>query len=522
MTEWLKTYTEQFKEIWGKMNSRAKAIIIAVTTLVFFALIYMMISSGSSNYQVLFSNLAASDADTIIQSLEEDNIAYRLEDNGSTILVSEEMVHRTRLDMAGQDLPSSGVVGFEIFDQSSFGTTDFERNVNYYRAISGELSRSIQGMDSVDYARVQITAPRESIFAEEEQAAEASVLLRLASGQRIGEAQVRAISNLVASSVQGLDANNVTIVDTAGNLLTAGFNSEDSAGQVNMERFEVERDFSEALREDLNLLLSRVLGPDNFTVQVQAKLNFDQREVESREFSPVVDDEGIVRSEQEESESYEGADGTAGGVPGTESNIPQYQNLDEDGEQSNYERSDTITNYEINERIERHVYAPGDLERISVAVVLNQSDPDMDLAGIQEIVQAAIGYDQARGDLVTVNNLAFDRSLQEEIAEAEVAALEAERSERFIYGALIAFILLALLIIFIVMRRSAEPSSEELVPGKAIDFMVDEDLEEEVAATTGLTDEEKARKKLRESVAKTVGEKPEEVAQLLKSWLTED
>ncbi|MEJ6950212.1 flagellar basal-body MS-ring/collar protein FliF [Natronospora cellulosivora (SeqCode)] len=524
MSEFLKPYIDQFKEQWSKINSTGRWIIVLITALVFLALTYIIFVSGSSQYQVLFSNLDPRDADTIIQRLEDTNASYRLEDDGRTIMLPSDMVHRTRLDMAGQGLPSQGVVGFEIFDQSSFGTTDFERRVNYYRAISGELSRSIQAMDSVDYARVQITAPRESIFLENEQEAEASVLLRLAPGRNLNEAQIRAISNLVAGSVQGMSENKVTIVDTAGNLLSAVLQagSNDPYNTMRMNRFDIEREFAEALRQDLRLLLSRILGPDNFTIQVQAKLNFDQREVESREFSPVVGDEGIARSRQEEYEYYEGNDGALGGVPGTENNLPQYQYLDEDGSQSQFERSDTITNYEINERIERRVYAPGELERISVAVVLNQDDPNLDLTGIEEIVRAAIGYEQSRGDLVTVSNLVFDRSLEEEIARAEAASLEAERSSMYLYSALIALTLIVLLILFIFIKRSVDPVSEEVIPGKAIDFTVDEDLEKEVAASNGLTEEEKARIQLRENIAKTVGEKPEDVAQLLKTWLTED
>lgn len=524
MFEWLKPFIQQFKELWNNLSTSARVIIVAGVIGVILALIFMVTLTGNTRFQVLFSNLEARDANAIVQRLEESGTPYRLENEGRTILVSSDIVHPTRLQMAGEGLPSQGVVGFEIFDQTSFGTTDFERRVNFYRAIGGELSRSIQGITAVDYARVQITAPSESIFVEEDQPAEASVLLRIVPGYRLQENQVRAIANLVASSVQGLDPNNVTIIDTDGNLLTSSADAGNGYlnSQTTMNQFEIERKFADGLKQDLKALLAKVLGPDNYTLQVKAKLNFDQREVESKEYSPVVDDEGIIRSREEQSESYQGS-ASGGGVPGTTSNIPQYQNVEGESGNGQYESSDIVTNYEINEKIERRVYAPGELERISVAVVVDEGLDEENIDKIQNVVQAAIGYDTGRGDTVTVTNLAFDRSLEEEIAQAEAAALEAGKNRTYLYSGLIIFVFILFIILFRMMKGSMEPVSEDVIPGKAIDYMVDESLEDEVVASKGLlTKEEKQRKKLRETVAKTVSEKPEDVARLLKSWLLED
>ncbi len=522
MFDWIKPYAKQLKELWGNINTRAKVIVITISLCVIISLLYLIIWNGTPQYQTLFNNLAASDADAILQRLEEDGVEYRLSDNGQAILVSSNVLHKTRLQMAGEGLPSQGIVGFEIFDQSSFGTTDFERKVNFYRALGGELSRSIQVMDAVDYARVQITAPEESIFVEEDRSAQASVLLKIVPGNRLNEANVRAITNLVAGSVQGLEVGSVTIVDTAGNLLTS-INEKDGLmnSQFSMQQFEIERQFSKGLKQDLRLLLTKVLGPNNYTLQVKTKMNFDQHEVESKEYSPIIGEEGIVRSQQEHLESYQNTSGNNEGVPGTTSNIPQYQQIDNE-QSGDYENSEVITNYEINEKIERHIYAPGEVEQISVAVAINNSIEEDSIAQIENMVQAAIGYDSERGDIVSVNKLAFDRSLEEEIAQAEAAAIAANKSRMYLYGGLIAFVLIILLILFIIMKRSGESVNEELLPGKAIDFMVDENLEGELAATSSLTDEEKERKQLRDAISRTVSEQPEEVAQLLKSWLTDD
>ncbi|NLM96260.1 MAG: flagellar M-ring protein FliF [Halanaerobiaceae bacterium] len=521
MFDWIKPYSEQFNDFWSKLNKRARIVIITIVLTLVIGLISIIIWSSSSPYQILFNNLAPVDANSIIQKLEEEGISYRLADNGRTILVPAEYVYKTRLLMAGEGLPTQGVVGFEIFDQSSFGTTDFERKVNFYRALSGELSRTIQTMNNVEFARVQISAPEESIFIEEDKPAQASVLLKIKPGRTLSAGQVQAISNLVASSVQGLKTENVTIVDTTGNLLTPVFQEEALLNsQLAMKQFEIERQFAEGLKQDLRILLTRVLGSNNFTLQVNARLNFDQRQVESKEYYPVIDEEGIIRSQQEYLESYQGVNPGSGGVPGTSSNIPQYQ-LVENELYGQYENTERITNYEINEKIERHIYAPGKVEHISVAVVVNDLIDETTLDKIEEIVKASIGYDSMRGDIVAITSLAFDRSLEEEYARLESAAYQAERTRMYLYSGLIIFVLLTLVILTISLKRSVQTASEEIIPGKAVDFIIG-DEEEMSSITEELTEEERQRIQLRDAIAKAVSEQPAEVAQLLKSWLLDE
>jgi flagellar M-ring protein FliF len=523
MGDWLKAYIEQLKDLWNNLNNRAKLVIGLGVVGVFFVLVFIIIWSGSNiHYQTLFSQLQPRDADAIIKRLDEEGIPYRLTDDGQTIMVSSDIVHKTRLEMAGVGLPSQGVVGFEIFDQSSFGTTDFERKVNFYRALSGELSRSIQAMDGVDYARVQITAPKESLFIEEEEPAEASVLLRLASGFRLDQIQIRAITNLVASSVQGLTPDRVTVVDTAGNLYTRNFNDNNLlTGQLALNHFEIERQFEEGLKSDLRSMLTKILGPDNYTVQVKVSLNFDQREVESKEYYPVVGEEGIVRSRQEQVETYQGEDGS-GGVPGTTSNTPRYEIIENTGESGTYESSNIVTNYEINEKIERHVYAPGEVERIAVAVVINEAMDQENLDKIEQIVRTAINYNSDRGDNVTVTGLPFDDTLEREMTAAVASAESARRTQTYIYAGLIGLIFIILFSVFMVLRKTTEPVGEDIVPGKAVDYLVEDEIEKEVAVTAAVSEQDLRRQKLRETIADIVTEKPEEVAQLLKSWLLDE
>jgi len=526
MGEWLKAYFEQLTELWSKLNKRAKLVISIGVAAVFVTLLFIIFwGSGSMQYQTLFSQLQPQDADAIIKKLEEDGRSYSLVDNGTTIMVPADVVHKVRLEMAGAGLPSQGVVGFEIFDESSFGRTDFERQVNFYRAVGGELSRSIQVMDGVEYARVQVSAPRESLFIEDEEPAEASVLLRLAPEFILRDSQIKAIINLVASSVQGLSPERVTLVDSSGNLYYSNFEDEEpTSSEQAQSNFDIERQFERGLRNDLRAMLSRIMGPNNYTVQVKASLNFDQRQVESKEYYPVVNDEGIIRSQQQETENYQGGVG-AEGVPGTASNDPRYEIIEEGAEAGSYGSSRIITNYEINEKIERHVYAPGDVERLAVAVVVNKVMEPEEVETLENVIRAAVNYDNQRGDNITVTGLQFDDSLEQEITAAAAMAESQEKRRLYIYSGLIAFIFIILLIMFIILRKSMAPAEEEVIPGRAVDYLVGEEEDEEedeIDISTSLSEEEKRRQKLRKTIADIITDRPEEVAQLLKSWLLEE
>lgn len=517
MLETLDEYKGQLKNIWNNLTNKAKVVIGISTVGIISLLVFLIIFGSRSSYETLFRNLNSEDAAAIVEQLESQGISYQLEDNSTTIKVPEEKVHKARLDMAGEGLPAQGEVGFEIFDQSQFGTTDFEREVNYYRALGGELSRSIRSMRPVEFARVQITPPEDSLFTEDERSAKASVLLKLNSGVSLGESQIKAIANLVANGVQDLEAEQVSIVDSKGKLLTAGLREDDNS-QSTGNRMDMEREFENGLKNDLEVMLNRVIGPDNFAVQVQANLNFDQREVESRTYSPVEDEEGIVRSEEVTEESHQGRDGSGEGAPGTSSNLPQYTEEDEEEITNNFERTDRVTNYEINEKLERQVYSPGEVEKLSVSVIVDESVDEENMENIRNSVAAAIGYEEDR-DLIEVTSVPFDRSLEEEAEQAAAAASARETRKNYIYGGLIALISLLLFISIIFFRRNRE---EEYTPGQRMDVEVGDEASAEISATEELTEEEKMRKEMREKLEEMVYEEPEGVAEILKSWLMEE
>jgi len=524
MWDSLNDYIENIKELWGNLDGKAKIMIGAGTVLMLVVFGYLIISGDSTVYTPLYTDVVQEDAGKIVNSLKEKNIPYRLTNNGSTIEVPKDQVHQARIDLASEGLPHQGVVGFEIFDQSNFGTTDFERKVNYYRAVGGELSRSIKVMNGVEYAKVQITAPKDSLYLDEEKSASASVLLQLDSGFRMNTAQINSITNLVASSVQDMTPSDVTVIDTGGNLLSAENNGNNMNSQISQENMEIQNNFEQGLERDLQKLLTKVLGPDNFSVNVSAKLNFDQREVESKTYMPVADGEGIVRSEEVREETNDVTSNGNGGAAGTESNIPEYQGEGAATQTSQSEKTNTVTNYEINEKIERRVYAGGEVERLSVSVMVDGEQEQALINKIEESVQTAIGYDPNRGDEVSVNSYNFDNSLEQEIAQAREAEASAERNRMYIYGGLIVLIIIILSAIIFFVRRgmSSSTTPQPVQRGQMVDYESKEVEEVEDYSKPTLSEEEKKKKQLTEELEDVVADQPDDVAKLLKNWLMED
>lgn len=524
----IKEFLNQLQELWNKLDTRAKIVIGSASVVVFTGLIFLVFVLGDPNYQPIYEDLTPEDASAIVDELENRGVSYRLQDGGGTILVPSEHVHDMRLALAGEDLPTSGQVGFEVFDDVQFGTTDFERRVNLYRAMGGELSRSIETMDVISTARVQITAPEESLFITEERPAEASVMIDLESGQQLSSHQARAIGDLVASGVPDLQLENVTIVDTAGNLLSPDNMGEDDnfrqAQDISSTQREMEREYEENLRERLNAMLTRILGPDNFTVQVQSRMDFDLRERESHTYLPIIDEEGLPRSREELREIYHGGDVPEdGGAPGTASNIPGYLSADDMEEEGFYERTEETINYEMDEVIEREEFAPGTIEQLSVSVMVDEEMGEDELLVLEESIQAAAGFDAERGDTVNVSSLEFDRTIEEEMAAAREREEAARRRQFLIYsGLIVGILLLALLTVFLLRRRGRQ--EKRAVPeGARVDMMVEEEEEEEIELPDEeLSEDEKKVRKMREELHEMAEDQPEEMAELIKSWLMEE
>lgn len=507
----------QVKTLWSGLSRAQRALMLAAVGALF---LFLLITAGQmsrTDFLPLFTRLRPEDAGEIIAALKEKGITYRLVDDGTTVLVPKEHVYETRIELAGKGLPKGGVVGFEVFNQTALGQTDFERKLRYNWALQGELTRTIRELDGVADARVHIVLPEKSLFVEDQREATASVLLEFEPGAVLSQSQILGIANLLARSVEGLQPQNVTIVDNKGNVLSDGVAREEGtrADQERVaSRLQVERGYERELERSLQVMLEKVYGPSKVVVRVSAELNFDVREETSEIFEPVGQGGGIVRSEQQTSESYRGGGTPPTGVPGVTSNVPGYvAQSDGSGE---YERSESTTNYEINRRQEHKVAAPGTLDRLSVAVWIDGSLNDADRQSVEQMVTAALGLNAQRGDQVSVVAMPFGTK---EVEAATAPATAASHAISWVQWAPVAGGLVAIGLFLLWRRRRDSPAQGQAAPS-GFEAVVDEKVEE--PQPSPISPEERERRRRLGELERMAKQQPREFARLLKTWLVEE
>mgnify|MGYP001252563877 FL=1 len=403
----------QFLNYWNK-TSKSQRIVTITLLLAAAILIPTLIQwANTPSYSVAFSGLSEADAGQIVQKLEENGIDYRLRDSG-TILVRSDKVYDVRLRMAREGLPKSSTVGYELFSQNTLGMTEFTQRVNYQRALEGELERTIGSIESIESVRVHVVTPEKSLLVSDQAPTTASVTLKVKPGRNIEMAQVRAITHLVASSVEGLQPENVVVVDTEGNMLSSGGSDDlaNAAAQSDSQRA-AEAQAAAEVRRRVQTMLDKILGPNRSTVQAAVAMDWSHREVTSNTFDPTP---VAVRSSQKINESYNTDGVVSGGVPGAASNlptpVPQLTGTPQPG--MIYSRSEETINYEISQVQSKEIITPGRIARVSVSVMVDNVTDAGQLATIKAAVAAAAGIDEARGDQVVVESIAFDHTYAEQ------------------------------------------------------------------------------------------------------------
>lgn len=431
-----------------KVRALPKPVLLGAAAAVVAAIVAVAMWSSEPNYKVLFSNLDDRDGGAIVTALGTMNVPYRYNDTGTALLVPAERVYDTRLQLASQGLPRGGSVGFELMDNARFGASQFAEQINYQRGLEGELARSIEAMHTVQHARVHLAMPRQSLFVRERQAPTASVLLNVYPGRSLSDAQVSAISWLVASSVPELTAENVSIVDQNGRLLSAPL-GEGRGMDADQMRFV--REMEQRTVERILTILNPLVGPGNVHAQASADVDFSRREETSEVYRPNQEPgQAAVRSQQTSDSTQRGVN-PAQGVPGALSNQAptnaqapianppqpqpprpgqpqqpanaqqQQQQQQQTGTQAATgnlnERRDATTNYEVDRTIS-HIKQPvGTLKRLSVAVVVNyirdkdgepQALPPEELNKLTNLVREAMGYSDTRGDSLNLVNSQFN------------------------------------------------------------------------------------------------------------------
>lgn len=370
----------------------------------------------------LFSNLEPDDASRIAGRLEAMGVTYELADGGSTVRVPRDAVHETRLSLAAEGLPGGGTVGFELFDEQRFGESDFSEQVKYRRALEGELSRTIGHLAGVDRARVHLVLPTRTLFADDEGQGSASVVLHLRPGWRMREDQSRGIAHLVASSVQGLRIDNVTLVDGEGRRLDDGGDEERLSGDA----LEYRRNLEQSKERAVQQLLDAMLGAGHSIVRVSADVDFSREERTEESYDP---ESVATRSLDvlEESDGTEQQD--AAGVPGVVSNLPGGEPAQATLAERGLSRRRETRNYEVSKVVKRNVEPVGRLAKLHAAIVVDGTwkgegdDREFvprdaeELAQIEALATSALGLDEERGDALTVASMPF---AVEEIEEPEL------------------------------------------------------------------------------------------------------
>lgn len=363
------------------------------------------------SFAPLYSGLQQDDAAQIVSKLREQKVPYRVSGGGTAVEVSSDKVYEVRLQLAEAGLPRGGNVGFELFDSNRVGLTQFGERINYQRALQGELERTISEIDSVESARVHLVLPEEKLYTDEAAKPSASVVLKLRGGRAIAQQQVRGIVHLVSSGVEGLSADNVEVLDTSGNLLSAGpgIAGDGLSGGIVLARLEMERQFEGEIERKVQSMLDKVSGPDKAVVRINAILDFDTRETEEAIYEPGADGKGILESQQESRETYRGKGvPPASGVPGVASNIaakpPTPPSI---GENEGYERSETTSKYQITKKIQKSTITPGQVKRLQMALFVDESVESDQLKAMEKAASAAAGIDAQRGDQVVVESVPF-------------------------------------------------------------------------------------------------------------------
>ncbi|MDR3563809.1 MAG: flagellar basal-body MS-ring/collar protein FliF [Negativicutes bacterium] len=514
MPEW----REQIMRLWQNFGNRQKYMIVGSAVVLFLLIIagtYWW--GGRADYVPLFTGMDAKDAGEVAAKLKELKIPYEIGSNGTAIMVPSKEVYKVRLDLASQGLPR-GSKGFEIFDQTKFGATEFQNKVYYLQALQGELTRTIEQMAEVEKVRVHIVLPEDSLYKKNEKPATASIMLKLRPSAQLTREQVKGIVNLAAHSIQGLKPENITVVDNFAHVLNDQSDAPGMPSAATMTQIELTKKVQEDLQKSAASLLEQVLGPGKAAVRVSVDLNFDQKTVDRQVFEPVIEDKGIVRSSQDSSENYKGSSPQSGGVPGTTSNIPGY--VTGNNNQSTYEKKDVTRNYEINELKEKVVVAPGAIRRLTVAVLVDDSVTKAQQDAITKTVSSALGFNQARGDVVSVESISFstDAADKQRKEELDLEQQQARSQWMKLGAAAVAVIGFFYLLRSLMRRRQAEDAEPEVID-------IEQVLQEQHVMdkqSTELTPQEKERLAQREMIAKMAKGKPDDVAQLVKTWLSEE
>ncbi len=522
--------------IFNKLSFQQRLMLGGIALVAVILLIFILIAFNEPNYTVLYSNLATEEASEVVKYLNSHKIPYKLEDNGNTINVSKSDVYEVRLELAGKGIPSTGMIGYEIFDKNTIGMSEFMQKINFKRALEGEIARTIIQQDGIENARVHIVTPEKAVFKDEQKEATASVVLKLRANYSLSENNILAITNLVASSVEGLEPKNITIIDNKGRLLTK--KTDDSELAINSgKQYEIKGNIEKYLEEKAQTILDKILGYGNSDVKVNVELDFNQLEKTLESYDP----ESQVAVSEQSSKS------TSSGKSVSDSNAV-------------FSQSNT-TNYELSKTIEHMIAGTGNIKRITLAAVINgvktevqegnvtktvnEPRSDEQLKQLEMLLRQAVGIDPARNDQISIVSIPFEENEFDSDDSFTSSPLD-NIGQYMNYLLLLLGILGAILILKNLMKKLSEEKIMIGTVGKgteasvqSFDTMVEAPVWEPKASIKKprknkksifemgdiedeITDEAVMKKMKQDKIINYVSKNPSEAAKLINSWLKED
>ncbi|HWV18547.1 MAG TPA: flagellar basal-body MS-ring/collar protein FliF [Rhodocyclaceae bacterium] len=484
------------------------------------------------DYTVLFANLSERDGGEIVTVLQQQNIPYKFNNNGTAVLVPDSIVHDTRLKLASQGLPKGGLVGFELMENQKLGISQFAEQINYQRGLEGELSRSVQSIAAVRGARVHLAIPKQTAFLRDEQKPSASVLVSLYPGRVLDPSQVAGIIHLVSSSVPLLNPLNVSVIDQDGNLISQKKSPLEEAG-LDPKQLKYVREIEASYIKRIEEIVGTLVGASNVKARVAADIDFSQSEQVAETYRPNPTPDTAIRSQQtaETGSSVPGAQGVPGALtnqppapataPITAPNVPGGNAAPDAKAPQPFTKNATI-NYELDKTVRHTRGVPGEIRRLSVAVVVNNKTDDKgkatpltpaEIKQITELAREAMGYNQQRGDSLSIANAGF--SPQEKDAEAELPLWKdpeivatGKDALKYLLIALLAWLIWRKLVKPTLDRMAADSARREAKPAAVI--REDGTIEEDPQA---------AFERKRTEVRELAKQDPRLIASVVKEWM---
>ena len=499
------------KKLWNGLDGNQKLGMLALIVVTIAVAAFFLSKAMEPDWVVLYSDLNEVNAISIVENMKKNGYRYKVSEDHKTILVPSNVRDEMRVFVAENDLIKNGDTGFELLDDMQLGSTDFKNKLTKQRIFQGELTRSIEKIQGVKYARVQLAEPERSIFEDNDAKPTASVVLVLEPGYKIKSSQVKAIKNLVAYAVPRMTPEQVFITDQNGNSLS----DETSKNSTDMESFKtnLEKDTAKKVSE----VLEKIVGKGNVSVQVNADIDFNSAKSTIESYIPVNDKgEGVVTSSQTEVETYENPN-----------NVPNPNGVNQ--KNLNYSKQKTAVNYSVSKEVKQVVYAPGTIKRLSIAVAVNKILTEAEKEELKNLVLSASGVDYSRGDVISVSGLQFEgASIDKQAQEEFTKQYQKEQTMYFITSSVIPLLVVLVLgcfALFILKNFVSKLPNSKSVEQHNMDETIETQTEED-GAEDNLPKIESSKKEIKSQKEQSINElneavmaSPEEAAKLITSFI---